>query len=52
MVMHCMVLPGVKDVDEDSVDESDPKVDDEVPGEVGKPEHKRVHPGHQLDLVG
>ena len=47
-----MVLPGVKDVDEDSVDESDPKVDEEVPGEVGQPEHERVHPGHQLDLVG
>ena len=42
--------PGVKDVDEDGVDEGDAEVDDEVPGKVGQPEDKRIHPRHQLNL--
>ena len=42
--------PGVEDVDEDGVDEGDAEVDDEVPGKVGQPEDKRIHPRHQLNL--
>ena len=42
--------PGVKDVDEDGVDEGDAEVDDEVPGKVGQPEDKRIHSRHQLNL--
>ena len=42
--------PGVKDVDEDGVDEGDAEVDDEVPGKVGQPEDKRIPSRHQLNL--
>ena len=44
--------PRVEDIDEDGVDKCDPKVDDEVPGKVGKPEDKRIHSSHQLNLSG